>query len=184
MMRRLQLWLAAIVLTAGLGMAAEGGARWWRAQADNARIAALLAGRDEAVDQDAAAPVLVAKARYKMAHGDIEGAQAIADRLAATAPADLRANLLYALGNAALRHGLEILPKTPFRLVRPVLAQAKSAYRLALQLDPQNWDARYNYALVAALLRDTEHASPTSGDEMAHERAAWPDIPGAPNGMP
>jgi mxaK protein len=184
MMRKLRLWPAAIALAAGLGLAAEGGARWWRTQADNTRIAALLAGKDAAVDQDAGAPLLAARARYKMSHGDIDGAQAIADRLAATAPEALRANLLYALGNAALRHGLEILPKTPFRLVRPVLAQARSAYRLALQLDPQDWDARYNYALVAALLRDTEHASPTSGDEMAHERAAWPDIPGAPNGMP
>ena len=53
-----------------------------------------------------------------------------------------------------------------------------------MQAAPDDWDARYNYTLAAALVRETEAAEPTSSDEMAHERATWPDIPGAPNGMP
>ena len=69
-------------------------------------------------------------------------------------------------------------------MVSPIIVMAKSEYRQALQLDPDNWDARYNYSLAAALVRDTAPSQPTAGDQMSHERAAWPDIPGAPNGLP
>jgi mxaK protein len=175
---------AALLLIAGLGLVAAGAVRDWHASAQNAAIARLMAGQDLAVEPDAPPALLAARARALIARGNLDGAQAIADRLAASAPAGVRAPLLYALGNAHMRHAFAIFTQLPFRQVRPFLSLAKSEYRQALQLDPGNWDARYNYAIAASLVRDTEHAAPSVGDQMAHERAAWPDIPGAPNGMP
>ena len=109
---------------------------------------------------------------------------AIVDSLVDTAPEKLRSALYYALGNAHMRQAYVQISKVPFWKVKPVIALAKSEYRQAVQLNPDDWDARYNYSIAASLVHDQEQAKPTAGDAMAHERAAWPDIPGAPNGMP
>ncbi len=174
---------AAAALAVGVALSAYGGERLWQVHSQNRQVAALVEGRDVAVDQDAPAPVQAARARLLIAQGKLDAAQAIADRLQA-GPAAIRASVLYTLGNAHMRHALAILSQVPFRLVRPVLGQARSLYRQAIELDPGNWDARYNYALVNALIPDADAAQPTAGNQMSHERAAWPDIPGAPNGLP
>jgi mxaK protein len=174
----------AFMVTAGLVVAVCSWLQFWSAGAQNKAIAALAAGRDIAVGADAAAPVGAARARFLAARGNILAAQAIADRMTQPADAAVRADLLYTLANAQFRHGLTMIRQVPFRLVKPVISLALSDYRQALVIDPGNWDARYNFALAAALVRDTEPATPTSGSQMSHERAAWPDIPGAPNGMP
>jgi hypothetical protein len=83
-----------------------------------------------------------------------------------------------------MRRAYAMFSQVPFRLVKPVIELACADYRQALHINPGDWDARYNYALAASLVRDTEAAAPSVGTEMSHERAAWPDIPGAPNGLP
>ena len=176
--------LAYAALAAGLAVAAYGGVRLWQERAQNAQVAALESGQTLAVGQDASGPVLAAPARFLIAHNNVEAAQAIADRLQSGASAPIRASVLYSLGNAHMRHALDIFSQVPFRVVRPVLSLARAEYRQVVELDPGNWDARYNYALAAALLPDAGAAQPTAGDQMSHERAAWPDIPGAPNGLP
>jgi mxaK protein len=127
---------------------------------------------------------LVIQARTLLATGHIEAAQSIADRLPPTTDPAQRDSLLYALANANFRHALTIFTQVPFRQVKPIIMLAKTQYQQALTLDPGDWDAKYNFALAAALVRDTERAEPSMGSQMAHQRAAWPDIPGAPNGMP
>ncbi len=171
------------VLIGGFVIAAEAGSQLWQARTANIAIRAFAAGQDYPVIQASPPLVLVARARFLMAKGDMLGAQAIADDLANAPPAIL-APLHYALGNTHMRHALARMRKVPFWKVKPTFAVAKSEYRQAIQLDPGNWDARYNYAIASMFLRDSEHAQPTIGEGMAHERAAWPDIPGAPNGMP
>jgi mxaK protein len=182
--RRLRLGLGGAALLAGMFSAGAGGFALWRAQAENAQISALAAGRDLAVASDASDRVALARGLRLIALGNLDGAQAVADRMAAGGGGSARAELLYALGNAQLRRGLVLIRTVPYRQAVPVLSLARAAYREALRLDPGDWDARYNYALVAPLLRDAEAAQPSFGDQMAHGRAAWPDIPGAPNGMP
>ena len=181
--RGLRTGLGLAALLAGLALAVLGGARQWNAARQNSAVSALAAGQDLAVGQDAPGLLLLARARYLIAHGQLEAAQAITDRMAASLAPE-RADALYALGNAHLRQALALFRTVPFRKVAPILRLAKAEYRQALQTDPDNWDARYNYTLAAALVRDTEAAEPTASDEMAHQRATWPDIPGAPNGMP
>ncbi len=181
--RRTASVLLALGLLVGVAVAGVGVVQLWQAQQANMAIGALAAGRDVPAGRDSQKLVLVARARFLLAKGDILGAQALADDLI-NAPPDIEAQLHYALGNAHMRHALARMRKVPFWKVKPTFAVAKTEYRLAIQLDAENWDARYNYAIASMFLRDSEAAIPTIGEGMAHERAAWPDIPGAPNGMP
>lgn len=182
--RRLRANALMLLLTAGMGLAGAGGVRLWRAKAENRDIDALQHGYDVPVESDASSLLMAARVRFLIRRDDLAGAQAIVDSLVDTAPENLRGALLYALGNAHMRRAYKQISKAPFWKVKPIIALAKSEYRQALQLNPDDWDARYNYSIAASLVHDQEQAKPTAGDAMAHERAAWPDIPGAPNGMP
>ncbi len=172
------------VLLAGVALVLTGGAKQLEILRQNTDMSLLASGHDLAVAPDAPGLLRLARARILIVHGQLEAAQAIADRMAGSGAASERAELLYALGNAHMRQALTLFKSVPFRKVAPILSLAKAEYRQVVQLDPEDWDARYNYTLAAALVRDTEAAQPTEGNEMAHERATWPDIPGAPNGMP
>ena len=182
--RRLRVWLGVTALMAGAALVISGGAQHWQMLRQNSGVSALAVGHDLAVTRDAPILLQLAKARYLITQGQFDGAQAIADRMAGEDASPGRAELLYALGNAHMRQALTLFKTMPFRKVAPILSLAKAEYRQVIQLDPDDWDARYNYTLAAALVRDTEAAQPTASDLMAHERATWPDIPGAPNGMP
>ena len=182
--RRLKIWLGITALLAGAALVISGGAQHWQMLRQNSGVSALAVGHDLAVTRDAPILLQLAKARYLITQGQFDGAQAIADRMAGEDASPERAELLYALGNAHMRQALRLFKTMPFRKVAPILSLAKAEYRQVIQLDPDDWDARYNYTLAAALVRDTEAAQPTASDLMAHERATWPDIPGAPNGMP
>ncbi len=182
--RQVRTWLGMTVLLAGAVLFLKAGAQWLEMQRQNVGVAALASGQDLAVAGDAPALLQLARTRYLIARGQLDGAQAMADRMAGGGATPERAQALYALGNAHMRQALGLFKTVPYRKVAPILSLAKAEYRQAIQIDPDDWDARYNYTLAASLVRDTEAAEPTASDEMAHERATWPDIPGAPNGMP
>ncbi len=165
--RRLRVRFGFMALLAGIACAGAGAVALWQARMQNAQVSSLTT-----------------QGLHLIAQGNLDAAQALADRMTTQDGGRSRADFLYALGNARLRRGLTLLKTVPYRQAAPMLSQARAAYREVLRLDPDNWDARYNYALVAPLLRDKEAAQASFGDQMAHGRAAWPDIPGAPNGMP
>jgi mxaK protein len=182
--RRRAQWLAASALAAGLLLASHGGARLWQQKSENAAIAALAAGRDVPVGDGAPALVLAARARFLIEKGRIDEARAIAEHMNTPDRATVRASVLYALGNEHLRQAVQIFMLVPLRQVRPLVNAAKAEYRQALQLDPDNWDCRYNFAIASGLIHEKEESKAMLGAQMSHDRAAWPDIPGAPNGMP
>ena len=184
MARRVRVWLGMTAFLGGAALTAAAGAQWLEAARQNIGAASLAGGHDLPVAADAPAHLQLARVRFLIARGQLDGAQALTDRMAGGDDPRARAEALFALGNAHMRQALKLFRTVPFRKVLPILAQAKAEYRQVLQADPDDWDARYNYTLAAALVRETEAAEPTSSDEMAHERATWPDIPGAPNGMP
>jgi len=177
-------WAAAIALVAALAEGALSAAEVRRGLADNAKIATLDSGHDILLDGDESAPILAARARFLMAQGKPDEARVLIDRMSAADLAPMRASLLYALGNFHLRQAMQIYLVVPLRQVKPLVNAAKAEYRQALQLDPGNWDCRYNFTIAASLIHDTETAKAMIGAQMSHDRAAWPDIPGAPNGMP
>jgi mxaK protein len=173
-----------LVLAVSLIAAGTSGFLLWRGAQANHTIALLAEGKDIPVPHDDLGPLQAARARFLLRQGRFDAASAIADRMVAGGDPVSRASLLYALGNAHLRRALDAFKTDPMRQIAPIINVAKSEYREALSIDPQNWDARYNYDIGAALVRDADGAPPNKGADMARERALWPDIPGAPNGLP
>jgi mxaK protein len=175
--------IAVCVIVGTLSTASVAAFLWAQASRSNTAIAALAAGHDVPVSHDDPAPIQAARGLYLLTTRHVEEAQALAERMSG-ADAASRATLLYALGNAHMRQALMIFATAPMRQVAPMIQLAKSEYRLSLRLDPDNWDARYNYDIAAALVRDADVPPSRKGEEMAHERAYFPDVPGAPNGLP
>jgi mxaK protein len=171
------------VLAGALGAAGYFACLLARDAQANAAITALAAGREAASLPGEAANVMAARGLFLLKNRRVEEAQALAERMEGSDPA-ARATLLYALGNAHMRQALMIFASAPMRQVAPMISMAKSEYRLSLRLDPENWDARYNYDIAAALVRDADPPPSSKGEEMARERAYFPDVPGAPNGLP
>jgi mxaK protein len=183
-LRSIGRWSAAGLLAISLAVALQSGVQLWRDTGDNRKIAELAAGRDVPVGSAPPAALLAARGRFLVTQGDIDQAREIAERLNAPDMASDRASLLYALGNEHLRRAMQIFMLVPLRQVKPLVNAAKAEYRQSLQLDPANWDCRYNFALAATLIHDRETSKALIGAQMSHDRATWPDIPGAPNGMP
>jgi len=173
-----------VVLVISLAAAGTNGFVLWRGVQADRMIALLAAGKNIAVPHDDLGPLQAARARFLLRQGRFDEASATADRMAANGDPASRASLLYALGNAHLRRALDAFKTDPMRQIAPIINVAKSEYRQALSIDPENWDARYNYDIGAALVRDADGSPPNKGADMARERALWPDIPGAPNGLP
>ncbi len=176
------------ILAATLAIAAvaalQSGIAVWQGAHSNDAIARLASGQNIPVPFDDLGALQAARGRYLLAHNQIDKAQALADRMEAGGDPAARASLLYALGNAHLRRALDAFKTDPMRQIAPIINLAKLEYRQSLQIDPFNWDARYNYDIAAALVREADGAPPNKGHDMARERALWPDIPGTPNGLP
>lgn len=174
---------AACITALSLCASAFFAAQWWNITCANNAIAALAAGHDQPAAHDDPARLQAARGLFLISQLHLEEAQAIAERMR-DADASARSTLLYALANAHMRQALMIFSSAPMRQVAPMIQMAKSEYRASLRLDPSNWDARFNYDIAAALVRDADPPPSRRGEEMAHERAYFPDIPGAPNGLP
>ena len=174
-----------VVLIAGAAATALHGAVGLREDdSENAAMIKLAQGHDVAVAGDADGPLLAARALLLLKQGKTDEVRAMTEHMSAPALAPQRALILYDLGNDSLREAMAIYMQVPLRQVKPLINAAKANYRQSLQLVPGNWDCRYNYALASTLIRDTETANPMLGAQMSHDKSAWPDIPGAPNGMP
>jgi mxaK protein len=182
--RNISRWTVACILAVSLATALQAGWQLWRDTRDNRKIAALASGHDMPIGSTPSAALLAARGRFLVAQGDIDQAREIAERLNAPRMANDRAALLYALGNEHLRRAMQIFMLVPLRQVKPLVNAAKAEYRQSLQLNPSDWDCRYNFALAATLIHDRETSKALIGAQMSHDRATWPDIPGAPNGMP
>ena len=176
--------LLAVLAIAATATAAHGVATLWKTQADNTKIAMLAQGRDIPAAAGADASLLASRALFLLKQGRTDDVKAIEEHMTGPGQAPLRAILLYDLGNDSLRQAMQIYMQVPLRQVKPLINAAKADYRESLQLDPADWDCRYNFALASTLIRDTETSVPMLGAQMSHDKATYPDIPGAPNGMP
>jgi mxaK protein len=177
---------AAGVLCLALGLLAAADGAWRMARYDALRreAALLLAGVGPAPAAGADAVLVAAHATYLARQGNTDAAQAAADLLTAPGDREARARLLATLGNARLRQAMTVYSSLPFRKVKPMIEAARYDEREAVHLDPSLWAARYNYALASELLPEREEYLRSSGTQMSHDRAVWPDLPGVPNGMP
>lgn len=150
----------------------------------NRTIAALRADRDVVVSESAPAGVLFARAAFLLFHQRIDEAEGLAESLARRGDEAAYTSLLFNLGNARLRQALELIANGDLDRAPPFVNLAKRNYRHVLELDPGDWNAKYNLDVAMRLVRDYPLGQKDEGDTLPASKKLWPDMPGIPEGLP
>lgn len=173
------LFLALILTTAAL-------LTDWRGAVDaNDSIEAMREGRDVAVDANGRPETILARVAFLTARSEIDRARALVEGLDRSGSIEARARGHYLLANALLRKAFDHIERSQLEAANPFVNLAKREYRRALQLAPDDWDAKFNLDVAARLVRDFPDFERNSGDELsADPKKLWTDIPGKPKGLP
>lgn len=185
-LRKIRTAALATLLVASVAILAALSWRLYEVRRDNAVIAALRAGDDIAVDpKTASGEVLLARAAFLLARDRREEAQALVDAAAGLADARLRARLLYNHANARIRDAIAAVERGDQDKAIPLTRLAKDDYRLALRLDPEAWDVKYNFDVAMRIVRDFPGYE-KEGEEVPPDapKRLWTDLPGVPKGLP
>jgi mxaK protein len=159
--------------------------QWRRAIAANDTIDALRAGRNIEVEDGAPPEALLARVAFFTKRGELDQARTLVEALDRSGEVEPRARGHYLLANALLRTALEHIEKSELEAANPLVNLSKREYRRALQLNPDYWDAKFNFDVAARLVRDFPDFERKSGDELsADPKKLWTDIPGKPKGLP
>jgi mxaK protein len=173
------------VLLMSLVGAVYGAARALRARGADAAIGALAAGRDVEADESSPPELLAARIGFLARRDEFDKARALLEPLEASGRTAFGAAAHYDLANALLRRSFALLERGQLEPAGPFLELARRSYRRALQLDPDFWDAKYNFDVASRLLRDNPRLEHSGGDELpADPKKIWTDIPGKPKGLP
>jgi mxaK protein len=151
---------------------------------DNRKIAALRADHDVIVNSSAPSEVLFARASFLLFHQRIDETQDLAEVLARRGHQKAFASLLFNLGNARLRQAFELIANGDLDRAPPFVNLAKRNYRHVLELEPDNWNAKYNLDVAMRLVRDYPFGQENEGDTLPASKQLWPDMPGIPEGLP
>lgn len=150
----------------------------------NAQITALASGEDAGADANAG-EVQLARASFLASRDRFDDAQAVVDAAKPTASPHTLSRMLYNQANTNVRRAFAAIEGGKADAAIPLTKLAKDAYREALRLDPQAWNAKYNYDVASRLMRDfpgyeqdCEEVPPES------EVKLWTDLPGVPQGAP
>jgi mxaK protein len=175
-----------LVLVASVAVLAASAWATFDARRQNGIIQRLAAGEDVAIDI-AAAPdaVLLARAQYLLSHDRIDETQTIADISAPRSTPATRAALLYNLANARLRNAIQAIEQGALDKAIASVNLAKNAYRLALRIDPEAWDVKFNLDIAMRLVRDLPQQDDSAEEKSPEEpKQLWTDLPGIPKGLP
>lgn len=184
--RKVRTPVLAVLLVASLTALAVLTWRIAEVRRDNAVIAALKAGDDVAVDFRAASgEVLFARSAFLLARDREEDAQTLLDASSSMSDPKLRARLLYNHANARIRHAISAIERGDQDRAIPLTRLAKDEYRLALRLDPEAWDIKFNYDVAMRIVRDFPGYE-MEGEEVPPDapKRLWTDLPGVPRGLP
>jgi mxaK protein len=96
----------------------------------------------------------------------------------------LRALALYNLANERTRQGVEFVRKGDLDHAAALINVAKTEYRLALKIDPRDWNTKYNLDIAMRIVRDLPQADNLSDEELQTPKKIWTDLPGVPKGLP
>lgn len=182
------------VRTAALALALIGSASGlaaltWRiaeVRQDNATINALKAGKDTAVDpRTASGEVLIARSEFLLKRDRHEEAQSLLDASSSIADPKLRARLITNHANARIRDAIAAVERADNDKAIPLTRLAKDEYRLAMRLDPEAWDIKYNFDVAMRIVRDFPGYE-TEGEDVPPDapKRLWTDLPGVPKGLP
>jgi mxaK protein len=159
--------------------------KWRRAVGANEKITALAQGRDVDADPDSGTELTLARIAFLTARGDLDRSRVLLEALDRESDATLRARGHYLLANGLLRKALGQLEASQLEAAIPLVNLAKREYRRALELAPDDWDAKFNFDVAARLVRDFPEYEKKTGDELtANPKKLWTDVPGKPKGLP
>lgn len=184
--RKVRTLAIGIALAASVAMLAVLTWQIYEARRDNATIAALKAGEDIAVDlRKASGEVLFARSEFLLARDRREEAQVLLDASSTIADPKLRARLLANHANARIRDAIAFVERGDQDKAIPLTRLAKDEYRLALRLDPDAWDVKYNFDVAMRIVRDFPGYE-QEGEDMPPDapKRLWTDLPGVPKGLP
>ncbi|MCC7250899.1 MAG: hypothetical protein IT540_03380 [Hyphomicrobium sp.] len=185
-MRKVRTPALAALLVASVAALAVLTWRIYEVRRDNAIIAALKAGDDIPVDpRGASGEVLLARSAFLLHTDRRDEAQALLDASSGVVDAKLRARLLYNHANARIRDAIAAIERADNDKAIPLTRLAKDEYRLALRLDPDAWDIKYNYDVAMRIVRDFPGYE-QEGEEVPPDapKRLWTDLPGVPRGLP
>jgi len=159
---------------------------WLSGRAANADIEALTAGQNVEIDlTEAPSRVLAAKGYYLLTRDRMIDAQPILDQASFRADDGDRADLLFNMANTRMRAAYDFIDRGTFAKAISLVNLAKDEYRLALRLQPEAWDAKFNLAVAMRLVRDLPQAQAPADDEgKKPETRLWMELPGVPKGAP
>jgi mxaK protein len=154
-------------------------------KAQNGTIARLALGIDVPVAAESDPHLLFARAHFLLVRDRLDEARPLVDRVVATGTSNIAAAVLYDLANARLRLALGFFEQNKIDPAIPHVRLAKDAYKQALGVDPEFWDAKYNLDVAMRLVRDFPQieAVPEEPPPGAKKRP-WTDLPGLPKGLP
>jgi len=91
----------------------------------------------------------------------------------------------YNLGNTYLSQAIELAESMQINEATALAALAKQAYRQALALDSQYWDAKYNLEVAMRLLPEMDRITMQDDEPAPQEKVKlWATMPGFPRGLP
>ena len=176
---------ALVVLVIILALATAAAlAIWARDAARNRTIAALTGNRDVAVAQDAAPPLLFARAYFLITHRRLDDAQTLVSLFDLRGSTKARADLHYDLGNGRLLAAFDKIDSADFDAAGALVGLAQEDYIEAMRLNPDDWDARYNFDVAARLVRQYPSFVNYPDPRRTGPRPIWTELPNVPRGEP
>jgi mxaK protein len=166
-----------------LGAVAAGGL-WGVNAARNRTIAALISGHDVAVSPDGPAELLFARAYFLFRHDRMDDAQPLVSALDRSASDRLRAALHYDMANARLKIAFDKIESSDFDAAGALVGLAREDYREAIELDPNAWNARFNFDVASRLVREYPSFGFTADERRRGPRPLWTELPNIPRGEP
>ena len=158
---------------------------FYGAERANRNIRELVSRRDVAINVQRAHPQeILARINEWVRRDHIDDAQAMLSISETTLPPDVRAAALYNIANARTRLAGEAVHRGDIDSAAALINLAKSEYRVALRLDPKNWDMRYNVDVAMRVVRDLPQGDNPDTTSPNAPKKLWTDLPGVPKGLP
>jgi mxaK protein len=180
--RRRILWLLAIASVAWFGYAADD---LFRTERANKNIRELVSRHEVPIDPRRATPQeILARVSESVRRDHMDEAQSTLSIAAENLPAQVHGEALYNIANARTIAAGEAVRKGDLDNGAALINLAKSEYRLALQFDPENWDARYNMDVAQRIVRDLPLGDNPDTKSLETPKKLWTDLPGVPKGLP